>query len=101
MIPVRLFMASVIIAAIGVALTAMFQLMIPAHPHERDLLIAASLVSFYGVACMGSLSVSVVHSYRVHGSLKPALRRIAWVLVVGAIWSALTNRANDTKERWP
>lgn len=95
MIPGRLFLASVVIAAIGVALTAMFQLMIPAYPHKRDLLITASLVSFYGVACMGSLSVSVVHSYRVHGSLRPALRTIVWVLVVGAIFSALTNRSDE------
>ena len=98
MIPVRLFLASVVIAAIGVALTATFQLMIPAYPHQRDLLITASLFSFYGVACMGSLSVSVAHSYRIHGSLRPALRTIAYVLVVGAIWSALTNRTDDTKD---
>lgn len=98
MIPVRLFVASVVIAAIGVALTAMFQIMIPSHPHERDLLIAASLVSFYGVACIGSLSVPLRYSYLVHGSMRPALRTIAWVLVVGAICSALTNRTDDTKE---
>ena len=95
---VGLFVASVMVAVIGLTLTIVFQAMIPAHPDDRNLLIATSLVAFYGIACLGSLSISVVHSYRVHRSLRPALRTIARVLVVGAIWSALTNRTNDTKE---
>lgn len=96
MIQIRLLLASVVVAAIGLALTMMFQSMIPAHPHERELLIAASLVSFYGVTCLGSLALPVLYSYRVHGSLRPALRTIAFVLVVGAIWSALTNRVDES-----
>ena len=86
------------VAVVGVALTLLFQSMVPAHPNDRDLLITASLVSFYGIACLGPLTVSLVHSNRVHGSLRPALRTIALFLVVGLIWAAVKDRSEGAAE---
>jgi len=93
----RFLLGSVIWAIAGLALTLTFQAAIPHYPEVRSYLIAASVVALV-ITCGGPLAVATVESYRLHRSLRPALATIAWVLVVGAIWSALTSRGDSDEE---
>jgi len=78
------------LAAIGLGLTMWFQALIPSHPQEKQLLINASLASFYGITCFLPLAIAMGQSYRHHGSIRPALKVIGYFLVIGLIWHALT-----------
>lgn len=94
-----IFLSTLVVAAVGLTLTLVFQAMIPSRPEMKDILIWASIASFVVLSCLGPIAITMVHSYRVHGSLRPALRTIAWFFVVGVIWSALTNKHDDDHDR--
>ena len=94
----RSFLAMVAVAVFGFSSAITCQALIPAYPEWRTVLIWASMVLLFGVGCVAPIAISLRHSYRVHGSLQPALWTIARVLVVGLIWSTLTNRDDDTNE---
>lgn len=90
-------LSGVVVLVTGFTLTLVFQALIPTHPEMKDTLIWASIASLV-VGCVGPIAIAMADSYRVHGSLRPALWTMARVLIIGVIWSAITNR-NDETER--
>ena len=94
----RAFIVSTVVALVGFSIALACQALIPRHPEWRSVLIRASMVSLFGIGCVGPIAISLRHSCRVYGSLRPGLATIMRVLVFGLVWSAMTNRHDDTRE---
>lgn len=95
----RAFIVMTGVALVGFGIAIACQALISRHPEWRSVLIWASMISLFVVGCVGPIAVATRYSYRVHGSIRPALWTIARVLVVGLIWSAMTSRPDgDTRE---
>lgn len=94
----RAFIVSTAVALVGFSTALACQAVIPKLPEWRSVLIWASMVSLFGVGCVGPIAISLRHSRRVCGSLRPGLATILRVLVFGLVWSAMTSRHDDTHE---
>ena len=91
----RTFIGLMAVALVGFSAALACQALVPRHPEWRSALIWASIVSLIAIGCVGPIAIAMRYSYRVHGSIRPALWTIARVLVIGLIWSAMTNRPDD------
>ena len=94
----RSFLAMVAVTVLGFGSALTCQALIPKYPEWRTVLIWASMVLLFGVGCVVPIAIAMRTSYRTCGSLRPALATILRVLVIGLIWSAVTNRDDDTRE---